>query len=99
LTEKLFDALTDLIAFRVEGADFFLKRFHQIPLFIELSIEVGDAVLGGGAGLTLAPDKIDGSRDAVLERGEIGTAESEIALAVVVHFRVLDVFRDLGFQR
>jgi hypothetical protein len=36
LTEKLFDALTDLVAFGVQGTDFFLECFHQIALLIEL---------------------------------------------------------------
>jgi len=99
LTEKLFNALADLIALGVQGADFMLECFHQIALFDELSIEDIDALFGCGASLALVPDEIDGARDAVFKSGEIGAAESEIALMVVIHFRVLDVFRDLGFQR
>jgi len=98
LTEKLFNALADLIAFGVESVNFFLQGLHEVALLRELSIEIGDAVLSGGAGLTFAPDDADGARDAVFECGEIGAAESEIALMVVFHFRVL-VFCDLGFQR
>jgi len=99
LSEKLLDALANLIALGVEGVNFFLECLNQISLFGELSIEVGDALFGCCAGLTLAPDQIDGTGHAFFERREIGAAESEIALAVVIHFRVLDVFRDLGFQR
>jgi hypothetical protein len=99
LSEKLFDALTHLIALGVERVNFFLKALHQIALLIELAIEDVDALFGGSAGLALALDKTDGARDAVFERGEIGAAESQIALMVVIHFRVFDVFRDLGFQR
>jgi len=99
LTEKFFYALTDLVALGIEGTDFFLKCFHQIALFIELSVKVGDAQFGGSAGLAFVPDETDGASDAVFERGEIGAAESEIALMIVVRIRMLDVFRDLGFQR
>jgi len=99
LTEKLFNALANLIAFGVKGADFFLQGFHEIALVVELSIENADALFCGGSSLTFVLDETDGAGDAVFEGGKVGAAESEIALMVVIHFRVLDVFRDLGFQR
>ena len=99
MSEKLFDALANLVALRVEGVNLLLQAFHQIALLVELSVENADAFFGGGTGLALVLNEIDGAGDAVFESGDIGAAESEIALMVVVHFRVLDVFRDLGFQR
>jgi hypothetical protein len=68
-------------------------------LFVELSVEFACMLLCGGAGLALALDEVDGAGDAVFKRGKVGAAESEIALAVVIHFRALGLFRDLGFQR
>jgi hypothetical protein len=99
LTEELLNALANLISLCVEGVNFFLKGFRQVALFVELAIEIGDALFGGSAGLALASDEVDSAGDAVFEGGEIGAAESEIALSVLIHFRVVDVFRDLGFQR
>jgi len=99
LTEKLFNALANLIAFGVETVNFFLQSPDQIALLGELSIEICDAMFGGGASLALALDKAHRTGDPVFQSGKIGTAECEIALFVVIHFRVLDGFRDLGFQR
>jgi hypothetical protein len=98
LSEKLFHALADVIAFAIECADLFLECFHQVALFVELSVEFAGVLLCGGARLALALDEANGSGDTVFQRGKVGAAESEITLAVVVHFRMLGVFRDLGFQ-
>ncbi|WP_109488243.1 hypothetical protein [Occallatibacter savannae] len=98
MTEKLIDALADLFALSVECTDFFLEGFHQIALFVELTIEHIDPLFRSGAGLALALHETDCTGDAVFKSGKISAAESEIALMVVIHFRVL-VFRDLGFQR
>ena len=91
--------MADLIALVVESVNFFLKALHQVVLLVQLSIENVNALFGGSASLAFAPDETDGTGDPILERGEIGAAEGEIALTVMIHFRVVDVFRDLGFQR
>jgi hypothetical protein len=98
LREQLFHALADLVTFGVQSVDFFLQGLYSRKLLAQLGIERLGAVLSGGAGFAFCFDQLHGSGDAVFESGKVSAAKGQIAL-LVVHFRVLGVFRDLGFQR
>jgi hypothetical protein len=48
-------------------------------LFPELRVETVGALLGSGAGLSLALDQLDGAGNTFFEGGKIAAAESEIS--------------------
>ncbi|CAN5481667.1 hypothetical protein BH10ACI4_BH10ACI4_30650 [soil metagenome] len=69
--QHLFDALTNRVAFLVEGGELTLVGDLNLLLRGKLGAEIFNFSLGGTAGFTLALDDLDGAKHLLLQRLEL----------------------------
>ena len=71
MRQQSLHALTHMIAFCAQGANFLLKLIKKRSLIAKLRFSPGSAFLRFHAGSALTFDELDGAYDALFQRGKV----------------------------